>query len=160
LCSVDPKKKAFLFYTFVAAYTLAADDEIEHLSSNLRLFKLFLLNEMSTPIQPISGFRQFTKTEAVAIMEAKTAKVSATFERELRAMQEKMHTTMREIVKDQLALLSNRIEQNAKDIRKLLDRKDGDGDEIRTLVNKNRENIEQLDSNIKTIDQEVREFRG
>ena len=52
------------------------------------------------------------------------------------------------------------IEQNAKDIRKLLDRKDGDGDEIRTLVNKNRENIEQLDSNIKTIDQEVREFRG
>ncbi len=91
---------------------------------------------MST-IQPISGsgFRQFTKSEAVAIMEAK-------------------HSNVREIVKDQLELLSSRIEQNAKDIRQLLST-DSDRN-LRSLVDKNAENIKLLDSNIKSIDQNIR----
>tara|TARA_B110001452_G_C15210933_1_gene420038 strand:+ start:1066 stop:1416 length:351 start_codon:yes stop_codon:yes gene_type:complete len=110
---------------------------------------------MST-IQPISGsgFRQFTKSEAVAIMEAKTAKISEIFERELRTMQDKMHSNVREIVKDQLELLSSRIEQNAKDIRQLLST-DSDRN-LRSLVDKNAENIKLLDSNIKSIDQNIR----
>ena len=56
-----------------------------------------------------AGFRQFTKSEAVAVIDAKTSKLSETFERELRDMQEKMHTTVREIVRDQLDLLTKRI---------------------------------------------------
>jgi len=116
---------------------------------------------MTTPIQPISGFRTFTKSEAVAIMEAKTARKSEIFERELRDMQDKMHTVVREIVKDQLALLSSRIEQNANDIQKVV-RTSGASletqEEIRTLVKTNQQNIKQLDSNIKTIDQNIREL--
>jgi len=115
---------------------------------------------MTTPIQPISEFRTFTKSEAVAIMEAKTAKVSEIFERELRNMQDKMHTNVREIVKDQLALLSSRIEQNAKDIQKVVNRKDVANEEIRALVKKNQQNIDQLDSNIKTLDHNIREMSG
>ena len=91
-------------------------------------------------------------------MEAKTAKVSEMFERELRNMQDKMHTNVREIVKDQLALLSSRIEQNAKDIQKVVNRKDVANEEIRALVKKNQQNIVQLDSNIKTIDHNIREM--
>lgn len=113
---------------------------------------------MTTPIQPISGFRTFTKSEAVAIMEAKTAKVSETFERELRDMQDKMHAVVREIVKDQLSLLSNRIEQNANSIQQLVTRRDVSEEEIKTLVKNNQLNISQLDSNIKTIDQNIREM--
>lgn len=114
---------------------------------------------MTTPIQPISGFRTFTKSEAVAIMEAKTAKVSETFERELRDMQDRMHTVVREIVKDQLALLSSRIEQNVRDIQKIVRTSGGQTqEEIRALVEKNRQNINQLDSNIKTMDQNIREL--
>jgi len=113
---------------------------------------------MTTPIQPISGFRTFTKTEAVAIMEAKTAKVSETFERELRGMQDKMHTIARLLVKDQLALLSSRIEQNANSIQQIINRRNISEEEIKSLVKKNQENINQLDSNIKTIDQNIREM--
>ena len=97
-------------------------------------------------------------------MEAKTAKVSATFERELRDMQATMQTTVREIVKDQLVLLSNRIEQNAKDIRKLLTHPQSTGLQestgLQALVNKNAENINLLDSNIKTLDQDITEIRS
>ena len=96
-------------------------------------------------------------------MEAKTAKVSEIFERELRNMQDKMHTNVREIVKDQLALLSSRIEQNAKDIQQIV-RTNGASlvanEEIRELVKKNQQNIDQLDSNIKTIDHNIREMSG
>lgn len=113
---------------------------------------------MSSSIQPISGFRTFTKSEAMAIMEAKTAKVSETFERELRDMQDKMHTVVREIVKDQLALLSTRIEQNTSSIQKLITRTDVSVEEIKTLARNNQQNISQLDSNIKTIDQNIREM--
>ncbi len=113
---------------------------------------------MTTPIQPISGFRTFTKTEAVAIMEAKTAKVSETFERELRDMQDKMHTIVRELVKDQLALLSSRIEQNTNSIQQIINKRNISEEEIKSLVKNNQENINQLDSNIKTIDQNIREM--
>lgn len=112
---------------------------------------------MSTTIQPISGFHQFTKTEAIAIMEAKTARQSEIFERELRNMQDKMHTTAREIVKDQLVLLSNRIEQNTKNIQKLLNRSTTG---LQTLIDKNTENIKLIDSNIKTLDQNIRVMQG
>ena len=115
---------------------------------------------MTTPIQPISGFRTFTKTEAVAIMEAKTANVSETFERELRDMQDKMHTVVREIVKDQLALLSSRIEQNTNSIQQIINRRNISEEEIKSLVKNNQENINQLDSNIKTIDHNIREMSG
>ena len=71
----------------------------------------------------MSGFRTFTKSEAVAIMEAKTANVSETFERELRELQDKMHTVVREIVKDQLVLLSSRIEQNTSSIQQIICRR-------------------------------------
>ena len=94
----------------------------------------------------------------MAIMEAKTAKVSETFERELRDMQDKMHTVVREIVKDQLALLSTRIEQNTSSIQKLITRTDVSVEEIKTLARNNQQNISQLDSNIKTIDQNIREM--
>ena len=116
---------------------------------------------MTTPIQPISGFRTFTKSEAVAIMEAKTARQSEIFERELRDMQDRMHTVVREIVKDQLALLASRIEQNTKDIQKVALERPASletQEEIRTLVKTNQQNISQLDSNIKTIDQNIREL--
>lgn len=113
---------------------------------------------MTTPIQPISGFRTFTKTEAVAIMEAKTAKVSETFERELRDMQDKIHSIVRELVKDQLVLLSSRIEQNANSIQQIINRRNISEEEIKSLVKNNQENINQLDSNIKTIDQNIREM--
>lgn len=113
---------------------------------------------MST-IQPISGFRQFTRNEAVAIMEAKTAKISEMFERELRMMQDKMHSNVRDIVKDQLELLSSRIEQNAKDIRQLMPIADAGVQlkSLKSLVDKNAENIKLLDRNIKSIDQNIRD---
>lgn len=94
-------------------------------------------------------------------MEAKTARQSEIFERELRDMQDKMHADVREIVKDQLSLLSNRIEQNTKDIQKIMRsgaRSLETQEEIRALVNKNQLNINQLDNNIKTIDQNIREL--
>lgn len=88
-------------------------------------------------------------------MDAKTSKISELFERELRIMQDKIHSNVREIVKDQLELLSSRIEQNAKDIRQLLCKHEDSG--LRAIVDKNAENIKLLDSNIKSIDQNIRD---
>ena len=104
-----------------------------------------------------AGFRQFTKSEAVAVIDAKTSKLSETFERELRDMQEKMHTTVREIVRDQLDLLTKRIEQNTNDIRTLMDRKrDRDFEErVEAITKKNAENIKLIDDNIKTLDKNL-----
>lgn len=68
-------------------------------------------------IKPISSFHQFGKNEALAIIDAKTSKVSEIFERELRDMQEKTHTTIRESIKEQIEFISQRIERNASDIQ-------------------------------------------
>ena len=104
-----------------------------------------------------TGFRQFTKSEAVAVIDAKTSKLSENFERELRDLQEKMHTTVREIVRDQLDLLTKRIERNTNDIRTLMDRKrDRDFEErIEAITKKNTENIKVIDDNIKTLDKNL-----
>tara|TARA_B110001450_G_C17316931_1_gene357783 strand:+ start:145 stop:501 length:357 start_codon:yes stop_codon:yes gene_type:complete len=104
-----------------------------------------------------TGFRQFTKSEAVAVIDAKTSKLSENFERELRDLQEKMHTTVREIVRDQLDLLTKRIERNTNDIRTLMDRKrDRDFEErVEAMTKKNAENIKVIDDNIKTLDKNL-----
>ena len=104
-----------------------------------------------------TGFRQFTKSEAVAVIDAKTSKLSENFERELRDLQEKMHTTVREIVRDQLYLLTKRIERNTNDIRTLMDRKrDRDFEErVEAMTKKNAENIKVIDDNIKTLDKNL-----
>ena len=68
-----------------------------------------------------------------------------------------MHTTVREIVRDQLDLLTKRIEQNTNDIRTLMDRKrDRDFEErIEAITKKNTENIKVIDDNIKTLDKNL-----
>ena len=68
-------------------------------------------------IEPLSGFRQFSKGEAVAVIEAKNAQLNAKMEKELRSIQENVHATVREIVKDQMELLQQRVKQNTQDIR-------------------------------------------
>ena len=109
-------------------------------------------------VQPLSGFRQFTKTEAVAIMEAKTSKLSATFERELRNIEEKIRSDVRETVKDQLELLLRRIEQNATDIRSLMGKQVDEvwKKQLDATVQKNTENINLIDNNIKSLDNNIR----
>tara|TARA_B110000879_G_C11126020_1_gene493968 strand:+ start:1098 stop:1457 length:360 start_codon:yes stop_codon:yes gene_type:complete len=114
-------------------------------------------------VQPIinTGFRQFTRNEAVAVMDAKTAKISENFERELRVIQEKIHTTVRELVRDQLELLSKGVGQNTADIRRILDRRrdeNASNDGLEAIVRKNTENIKIIDSNIKTIDKNVQQL--
>ena len=108
-------------------------------------------------IEPIKGFRQFTKNEAVAVMDAKNAQLSEKIERELRDIQEKIHATVRETVRDQLDLLSKRIEQNTSDIRDMF--KSAHDQEWKTkmeaLITKNSENIQIIDGNIKTLDRSM-----
>tara|TARA_B110000091_G_C13359003_1_gene287472 strand:- start:58 stop:396 length:339 start_codon:yes stop_codon:yes gene_type:complete len=108
-------------------------------------------------IEPIKGFRQFTKNEVVAVMEAKNAKLSEKIERELRLMQEKIHETVRESVRDQIELLNKRIERNSSDIRDML--KSSHDEQWKTklegLIQKNTENIKIMDNNIKTLDRSM-----
>lgn len=111
---------------------------------------------MIKTIQPISGFHQFTKDEVVAIMEAKTAKVSETFERELRTIQDRMHSDVREMVRDQLTLLTKQLEENAENIRTMMLKHENKEDKLRELVDKNAANIKLLDRNIKSLDQNIR----
>tara|TARA_B110000091_G_C13807890_1_gene473439 strand:- start:919 stop:1266 length:348 start_codon:yes stop_codon:yes gene_type:complete len=111
---------------------------------------------MIKTIQPISGFRQFTKDEVVAIMEAKTAKVSERLERELRTIQDRMHSDVREMVRDQLTLLTKQLEQNAENIRTMMLKRETTEDKLRELVDKNAANIKLLDRNIKSLDQNLR----
>jgi len=104
-------------------------------------------------IERIQGFRQFSKNEAEAVMDAKNAKMSEKIERELRNLQEKLHQTVRETVRDQLELLSKRIEQNSSDIRDIF--KSAHDEQwkcqIEALIKKNTDNIQIIDGNIKRM---------
>ena len=104
-------------------------------------------------IEPLSGFRQFSKGEAVAVIDAKNAQLSEKMERELRNIQESIHSTVREIVKDQMELLQQRVKQNTEDIREMY-KKSTDEEwksKMEAMIRKNTENIEIVDSNVKSV---------
>ena len=104
-------------------------------------------------IEPLSGFRQFSKGEAVAVIDAKNAQLSEKLERELRDMQENMHNIVREIVKDQMELLQQRVKQNTEDIRDMY-KKSTDEEwksKMEAMIRKNTENITIVDANIKSV---------
>lgn len=108
-------------------------------------------------VQPLPGFRQFTKDEAVAIMDAKTSKMSEVLERELRTMQEEMQRSVREIIREQMQMLMHQVEKNTDDIRTLMNKPEpGSATELKAAVEKNAENIKLLDRNVKTLDANVR----
>lgn len=104
-------------------------------------------------IEPMSGFRQFSKGEAVAVIDAKNAQLSEKLERELRDMQENIHSIVRGIVKDQMELLQQRVKQNTEDIRDMF-KKSTDEEwkaKMEAMIRKNTENISIVDANIKSV---------
>jgi len=108
-------------------------------------------------IEPLSGFRQFSKGEAVAVIDAKNAQLSAKMEQELRSIQEGIHTTVREIVKDQMELLHQRVKQNTEDIREMY-KKSTDEEwksKMESMIRKNTENIQIVDANVKRVGQSL-----
>ena len=108
-------------------------------------------------IEPITGFRQYSRSEANAVIDAKNAKLSEKIERELRDMQEKIHDTVRETVRDHLDMLSKRVEQNANDIREMYktSRDEEWKKKMESLIKHNTENIGIIDSNVKELSRTI-----
>lgn len=104
-------------------------------------------------IEPLTVYRQFSKGEAVAVIDAKTAQLEGKLQRELREMQENMHGILRDIVKDQIQLLQQRVKQNTEDIRDMF-KKSTDEEwksKMEAMIRKNTQNISIVDANIKSV---------
>ncbi len=104
-------------------------------------------------IEPLSGFRQFGKGEAVAVIDAKNAQLSAKMEKELRELQDSIYATVREIVKGQMELLQQRVKQNTEDIRDMYKKSTDETwkTKMESMIRKNSENIQIVDANVKKV---------